>query len=163
AQLKWEANVIAYVDYIYEKTKVHGNASTLRVPPALSKQVPLLGPTFVPPSYCHVMKRSTLPKIAPETAYIVPLTVVHPFYFAGTISKCPKCSESKNITWDSWNGTGGREVQGLYRNERAIGYQLRCKTCHGLPKAERSQGFCFGTTNYVFWENWEHWKIPRKI
>ncbi|KAF9523225.1 hypothetical protein CPB83DRAFT_775787, partial [Crepidotus variabilis] len=162
-QLVWEANILSYVDYVYEKTKVHGNSSALRVPPNLPKQVPLLGPTFVPPSYRHVMKRSTVPKIVPETAYIVALTVVHPFYHSGTISICPQCGDSKNVNWDSWTGTGGREVQGLYRNERVIGYQLRCKTCQGKPKEERKQGFCFATTNQIFWEKWEHWKIPRSI
>ncbi|KAF8973795.1 hypothetical protein BDZ97DRAFT_1912253 [Flammula alnicola] len=67
---------------------------------------------------------------------------------------------SFGIRWDGWNSTGARNVYGIRMNERAIGYQLRCKDC----KANDSPGgYCFVATNHVFWDKWEHWKIPRNI
>ncbi|KAF8959245.1 hypothetical protein BDZ97DRAFT_1667389 [Flammula alnicola] len=45
-------------------------------------------------------------------------------------------------------------------NERAIGYQLRCKDC---KENDRPGGYCFVATNHIFWDKWEHWKIPRNI
>lgn len=143
---------------MYKNTRLNGNASTDKIPPSLKKEVPLLGPIFVPPSYQCLSKRSNFPVITPETAYLVPLTVVHPFYHSGLLNACPRC-DLKDINWDGWNATGPREVYGLYRNERVIGYQLRCKSCKGGGKGKSS---CCVTTNPFFWEKWEYWRIPRE-
>jgi hypothetical protein len=158
AQLEWEANIVEYVNYMYSRTKVHGNASKNTVPPVLPKDVPILGPRFVPPSYFHLHKRSTAPDISPETAYMKPLTIIHPFYFP-KLARCPKCC-SEQVVWEGWTGTGAREVHGLSQEEFALGFQLRCKSCHA---AGSSTGFCVATTNPIFWEKWEHWAIPRKL
>jgi hypothetical protein len=157
AQLEWEANVVEYVNYMYSLTKVHGNATKNTVPPVVPKGIPVWGPRFVPPTYIHLHKRSSAPEISPDTAYLKPLNIVHPFYFPG-LAKCPKC-HSVHVTWEGWTGTGSREVHGVNEEEFALGYQLRCKDCQA---AGGSTKFCVTTTNPVFWEKWEHWEIPRK-
>lgn len=160
-QLQWESEVIQYVDYIHGKLSVHGNSSALAKDAILTldKSVPLLGPKFAPPSYLHGMRRKATPTVRPEEAYISAITVVHPVYYPDVFTNCPNC-ESSNIGWDCWNGTGARPVYGIRTNERAIGYQLRCKSCKE-SKAER--GYCFVTTNYTLWEKWEHWRVPSEF
>jgi hypothetical protein len=157
--------VVEYVDYVSRTTSLHGNSKPGAVPSTLPKGVPLLGPRFCPPSYLHEAKRSSTPKVLPETAYLKSITVIHPFFFPG-LNNCPQCA-STDVLWDGWNATGAREVHGLRREERAVGYQLRCKTCKvKFGKGGSEQGaaqYCFATTNQIFWQRWEHWKIPSKF
>jgi hypothetical protein len=158
-QLEWEAEVVEYVDYLGSKLSVHGNASTIAKNAAkvINKAIPLLGPRFVPPTFFHDMRRDPVPFMNPEQLYIAALTVVHPIYYP-TLKTCPKCASSQ-ILWDSWNATGSRTVYGVRVNERAIGYQLRCKDCKSNTTGKPG-GYCLVSTNHVFWEKWEHWKIP---
>lgn len=160
-QLKWESEVVQYVDYIHSKLYVHGNSGTLAKDAirTLDKGVPLLGPKFSPPSFLHSMRRKATPDIRPQDAYISAITVVHPVFYPTTFTGCPKC-QSPNIGWDSWNGTGARDVYGIRTNERAIGYQLRCKEC---KEKKAPGGYCFATTNYMLWEKWEHWRVPSEF
>ncbi|KAF8173443.1 hypothetical protein BJ912DRAFT_1079230 [Pholiota molesta] len=160
-QLKFEAEVVEYVNYLHSKLAVHGNSSvdTKKIPKLLESGVPFLGPQFAPPTFLHYMRRDATPAITPECAYIRAITVIHPVYYSTELVECPQCA-STDIRWDGWNGTGARTVHGIARNERAIGYQMRCKTCKDNKKADK---YCFATTNHVFWKNWEHWKIPRHI
>ncbi|KAF8176924.1 hypothetical protein BJ912DRAFT_930520 [Pholiota molesta] len=170
-QLDWEAHIVEYVDYLHSRLAVHGNSSTSakKIPRILHKSIPLLGPRFSPPTFLHYMRRDITPAIHPEYAYMKPLTVVHPVFFP-ILAQCPQCESSSEIRWDGWNGTGGRSVHGVRFNERTIGYQLRCKNCKtAAENATRTSsdspdiGYCFATTNYEFWEKWEHWRIPRNI
>jgi hypothetical protein len=158
-QLQWEAEVVEYVDYLYSKLTVHGNASAdaKKAPKTVDRSVPVLGPRFVPPAFLHYMRRDATPTIKPEYAYIPALTAVHPVFYPTELVDCPRCSSS-DIRWDGWNGTGARDVFGVRRNERALGYQLRCNNCKS--NAEESGKYCFATTNSKFWHKWEHWKIP---
>ncbi|KAJ7138761.1 hypothetical protein C8R43DRAFT_893207, partial [Mycena crocata] len=66
-----------------------------------------------------------------------------------------------------------RKVHGIRIEERALGYQLRCNDCEkkygkggtdiGASNADGEKlGCSFATTNSVFWDRWEHWKIPRE-
>lgn len=160
-QLQWEAEVIEYVDYLHSKLTVHKNTSpkTKDIPRTLDKSVPLLGPRFGPPTFLHHMRRDVTPLIEPKCAYISALTVVHPVFYPTTFTACPQCNSSE-FRWDGWNGTGAQNVHGVRMNERAIGYQLRCKDCKA---SKATAGYCFVTTNHVFWEKWEHWKIPSKL
>ncbi|KAF8173269.1 hypothetical protein BJ912DRAFT_1065323 [Pholiota molesta] len=159
-QLEWEAEVIEYVDYLYSRLSVHGNAKAKDVARTIDKAIPLLGPRFIPPSLFHQMRRDPTPAIDPQQMYIAALTIVHPVFYPTTFTNCPQCA-SAAILWDGWNATGARDVYGVRKNERAIGYQLRCKDC----KSNKVPGekYCFATTNHVFWDKWEHWKIPRSI
>lgn len=125
---------------------------------ALKMQIPILGPRFLPPSYLHVHRRSVSPTIEPSIAYLKPLNVVHPLYFP-EITACPNC-DGKNVKWDSWNATGHREVQGISREETAIGYQLRCDDCKKLNGNNQSS---FAATSFNFWKHKEHWEIPREL
>ncbi|KAJ6533328.1 hypothetical protein DFH09DRAFT_1406865 [Mycena vulgaris] len=100
-------------------------------------------------------------KIKRDTAYLRPMTVVHPVYHPG-LDNCPHCG-SDDVSWDSWNGTGSREVHGLRREETALGYQLRHEKCTADEGSSGTKNRCFVTTNPAFWEKWEHWKIPRGI
>ena len=166
-QLEWEAEVVEYIEYVHGETSVHGNAGGNKIPPSLKKDIPLLGPRFLPPSYYHIMKREATPKIIPDIAYIKPLTVIHPVYTGLGLSQCPQC-ESTDIRWDGWTTTGARDVHGVHREERALGYQLRCKPCKerygkGGTHENENKLFCFATTNKAFWAKWEHWRIPREL
>jgi hypothetical protein len=165
-QLQWEAEVVEYVDYMNKLTSVHGNAKAGTVAPSIRKDVPLLGPRFVPPSYLHLQKRDVTPAIEPDISYLVPLVIIHPFYHSG-LTGCPRCGSTDTL-WDGWTSTGARDVHGLCREERALGVQLRCKPCKakygkGGSNEDENQPFCFATTSKVFWKNWEHWKMPRQL
>lgn len=151
--------MVQYVDYIYrKKLSTHGNASALakRAILTLDKSIPLLGPKFAPPSFFHSMRRKATPIVVPELAYIRAITTVHPVFYPTTFTCCPICN-SPDILWDSWNATGAQSVYGIRANERAIGYQLRCKKCKEINSPE---GHCFATTNYLLWGKWESWRVP---
>jgi hypothetical protein len=158
-QLRWEAHIVEYVNFIYKSTKVHGNAAKGTQPPTLAKDVPLLGPHFIPPTYLHLQKRSGAPVIEPDTVYLRPMNIIHPVYYPVLEDcTCPVC-DSKNVRWDSWNGTGSREVHGVSCEEVALGYQLRCADCY---QQQEPKVYCFATTNHVFWEKWEDSQVPCK-
>ena len=173
-QMIWEAHVVQYVTYIHLETCLHGNAKVgVKPPRTLDKGIPLYGPRFVPPSYLHQRKKSLRGDIRPETAYLKPLNVVHPFYYKG-LQVCPRCGATDNTYWNSWTGTGHREVHGLQREECAIGYQLRCRLCSGddgrsddespmsLEKVRVNEDdqHCFATTSSAYWKKWDYVDIP---
>src|SRR5436853_1644160 len=83
AQLKWEAEVVEYVDFVSHATAIPRNSKAGTPPSTVNKTFPLLGPRFCPPSYLHATKRDTTPSIAPEGLYLKSLTVVHPTFFPG--------------------------------------------------------------------------------
>ncbi|KAG1735767.1 hypothetical protein EDB19DRAFT_1638243 [Suillus lakei] len=78
-QLQWEAEVVEYVQFLWDKTQT----SWLKKnePNKLGFSVPLLGPWFVPLSYLHIQKCSGGGAIEPTTQYLKPLNIVHPFYY----------------------------------------------------------------------------------
>ncbi|KAK6984837.1 hypothetical protein R3P38DRAFT_2575379, partial [Favolaschia claudopus] len=169
-QLTFEANVVEYVALMYAESRHHGNSKATG-PKTLPKGFPILGPRFVPPSLLEAKKR-TPAKIEPNTLYIRPLNVVHPFYHDNLC--CPQC-DSMDIKWDSWTGGGARGVvHGVRCEERAIGYQLRCNECkkkYGQGGSEAGAkgpdderlGYSFATTNPKFWAKRQHWEIPRGV
>lgn len=124
--------------------------------------IPFLGPHFTPPTFIHSQKRLVTPDITPDTTYLKPLNVVHPFYYP-ELACCPQC-DSKKIQWNGWTPTGHREVHGVSREETAIGVQLRCSLCqerYGKDGEEEGKGkYCWATTNALFWERKEHWELP---
>lgn len=163
-QLEWAAHVVEYVKYVKAATAVHGLSKPGTLPRVLKTNVPILGPRFIPPTYMHLRQRNITPVVEPETTYLKPLTIIHPFYFP-SLARCPQCG-TEDVRWDDWTATGPRDVHGVRREETALGMQLRCNgTC-----AIRFQGnnapevgvYCIATTNTLFWENYEHWQIPRK-
>lgn len=153
-QLQWAAEVVQYVSYLWKSVNTRGIGNPAGV---LKDKIPILGPQFLPPSFLHVLRRDASPQIEPTIAYLKPLNVIHPLYYP-EISTCPNC-DGKDIKWDSWNATGHREVQGIDREETAIGYQLRCTDC----KAKRGQQSSFAATSHKFWAHKEHWEIPREL
>ncbi|THH23139.1 hypothetical protein EUX98_g8034 [Antrodiella citrinella] len=163
-QLVWEAHIVQYVNFVHENSRVHGNCKDPTQHNALDLDIPLLGPRFVPPTYREIIKRQAVPKVDISTAYLKPITIIHPFYFP-QLSKCHRCG-SEDTTWDGWNGTGHRDVHGLSRDETALGFQLRCEQCKRDsttgPK-ENALPFCLATTNTLFWDTWQHWEIPEGI
>jgi hypothetical protein len=146
AQLTWNAHIVEYVNHIHGQTVVHANSSKGTVANEMPKDVPILGPRFVPPSYLHVEKRQTCPTIEPKTSYLKPLVVVHPFYHP-ELARCPQC-DSMNIKWDSWTVHGHREVHGIRQEECALGMQLRCKDCEKLFGKGQS-GHLYNEAGYV--------------
>ncbi|KAJ7026258.1 hypothetical protein C8F04DRAFT_1268296 [Mycena alexandri] len=169
-QLEWEANIVQYVDFLHKKTTVHANKKHSTGPPPLPLGIPILGPRFIPPGLHTAKKRDPL-TVNPSVLYIRPLNIVHPFYY--DISACPQC-DSTDIKWDSWTGAGSRDVHGLRCEEKALGFQLRCNPCKakygaggthfGARNLEGEKlGFSFATTNSIFWDRVEHWKVPRGV
>ncbi|TFY52964.1 hypothetical protein EVG20_g10326 [Dentipellis fragilis] len=165
-QPEWEVNVLEYVSFLWEKTWVHGNARKGTEPASLAKNVPLLGPRFLPPTHFHLQRREKKPDIHPALLYLKPLNVIHPFYYP-ELGACPQCSAGADETlWDSWTMTGHRQVHGLWRKECAVGYQLHCKRCEsvygptGIEKGRHH--YCFATTMPAFWKKHEVWDLPRR-
>lgn len=146
-----------YIDTVYGMTKVHGNAKQNTSPTNLQSEIPIIGPFFEPPGYLHLQKRNAICSIEPESMYLLPITMVHPFFYPN-LESCPGCG-SNNTHWDGWTPTGPREVHGLRREERALGFQLRCKDC----KSINGKDYCFATTSAEFWKNCQHWEIPREL
>lgn len=164
AQLSWEAEVVEYVACVHKLTAVHGNKKGA-IPPSLKKDIPILGPHFLPPGYIHAQKRDT-PQITPDISYLRAITVVHPFYFPTISGCCPGCGSSDTLL-EGWTTKGARDVHGLHRDERAIGVQIICKQCRsqyekGGPQEGKGH-FCFATTAKCFWAKWEHWRIPGEL
>ncbi|KAF9078661.1 hypothetical protein BDP27DRAFT_1412611 [Rhodocollybia butyracea] len=171
-QLLWDAHIVEYVNYMHEKRKVKGAGS----PKILRPEIPLYGPRFMPPTPFHSTIRQISPQIEPKIFYIKPLNIVHPFYYS-ELRRCPRNSHHKP-TWKGWTGAGPREVHGMFREERALGFQLRCPDCasgagsKSENKAEEESDeileeetvrVCTSTTNAIFWEKWQHYEIPRGI
>src|SRR5882757_4764747 len=99
-QLKWEAEVVEYVDTIHGMTKIHGNAKANTVAASLRINIPIIGPFFEPPGYLHLQKRNATPSIEPGSSYLLPITIIHPFFHPG-LESCPACG-SQNTYWDGW-------------------------------------------------------------
>lgn len=163
-QLEWTANIVQYVKYLHSSTVLHGLAKASTPRRTLQPEAPILGPRFLPPTYLHLQRRHITPNIEPETAYLKPITIVHPFYFP-SLAQCPQCG-SGDIRWDEWTTTGPRDVHGVRREETALGIQLRCNAqCaerFSGPDASETGAYCFATTNVLFWMKSEHWEIPSK-
>jgi hypothetical protein len=150
-QLEWAANVVKYVNYTYKATTIRAGTKKGTGPPPLRREVPLLGPRFLPLPYISLWKRNSTPDISPQMAYLKPLHIVHPFYYP-ELARCPEC-ESENISWQGWTTTGHREVHGVSHEETALGYQLSCDNCKSrIGSRNTAEGFyCFATTNTMFW------------
>ncbi|KAI6030974.1 hypothetical protein EDC04DRAFT_2523938, partial [Pisolithus marmoratus] len=86
-QLSWEAEVVEYVNFLWQKTRPR--KKTANEPAAIGLDVPILGPRFLPPTYLHAHKRPGLSSIVPETQYLKPINVVHPFYYP-ELACCPQ-------------------------------------------------------------------------
>lgn len=156
------ASIMEYVNYVDNTTSVRAGSKGAKDP--LRKEVPLLGPRFVPPSYSDLQRRDPFWNIEPASAYLKPVHVVHPFYYPGLLNHCPQCN-SEDTSWQQWTTSGPRHVHGLRRDEMVIGIQLQCKQCevkYSGKNAPEKGSYCFATTNHIFWKNSEHWKIPRK-
>jgi hypothetical protein len=159
-QLGWAAEVVEYVNFVHGRTRVHGNKKNTTAQ-VLPKDIPLLGPRFVPPSYLYLQKRESAPVFRPGLAYLKPITTVHPFYYP-QLTQCPQC-QSAEILWEGWTSAGPRDVHGVKEEELALGLQLRCKVCESVAGNDPTLTYCFATTNSNFWATLEHWKIPRKF
>jgi hypothetical protein len=175
-QCEWEAEVIEYINYISEKTRIRSAKTLMR--PCLDSRIPILGLHFLPPSYIHAQKRNQYePAVNPEVLYLKPLRVIHPFYHPD-LARCLRCDCTDGVSWDGWTGTGPRDVHGVMLDEAAIGMQLCCKSCRIDPTSKKGlesdckpenngktnlKGHCFATTNPGFWCNWPHWSIPGEL
>ncbi|KAI0299515.1 hypothetical protein BC826DRAFT_1090503 [Russula brevipes] len=123
AQLTWEANVVQYVDHLYQRTKRQKDSKThcYGLPNALLPTILLFGPRFLPPSYLHIQCRHPAPSYNPTQAYLKPINIVHPFYYP-QLAQCPVC-KSKDILWEGWTSTGSRRIHGITCEETALGFQ----------------------------------------
>ena len=141
AQLKWAAEVVQYVDHVNSLTTICRGAK--KSAPQLRPEVLVFGPLFIPPSYLHMRKQGMVPDIGPETGYLKPLHIIHPFFYP-VLVVCPHC-DSEYIGWEGWTSTGPHEVHGLFRDETALGVRLECRTCkkqHDDKKAAGDKGRC---------------------
>ena len=130
----------------------------------LGLNVPIYGPLCQPPTYRDEQKRSSSVSIKPQTLYIKPLYVVHPFYFP-ELAKCPQCG-THETTWEGWTTSGPRNVHGLWSDALAIGYQLRCTRCEKQSEigedGKRTLQYCWSTTSREYWIKYQHYEIPGK-
>ncbi|KAJ3966233.1 hypothetical protein EV361DRAFT_809410, partial [Lentinula raphanica] len=160
-QLKFEANVVVYVNYLSAAL----TTKKLNAPaPRLQESVPIYGPRFLPPSLNCTLKRDPSgASVDPTVLYLKPVNVIHPFYYPTSFRKCPQC-QSEDTKCDGWTGSGTRSVHGVSCEERAIGMQLRCNRCKDQKDENgKSRAYCFASTSSIFWDNVEHWEIPRGI
>lgn len=149
-----------YVSCIYKAMTIHAGTKNGTLPPPLEKEVLILGPHFLPPSYISIWKRHSNTNIKLASAYLKPLHIIHPFYYP-ELSSCPQCP-SENVSWQGWTTTGHCEVHGVNYEEMALGYQLSCadcKSCFSSHDAVEEGIYCIATTNMMFWQNWQHWEI----
>ncbi len=160
SQLKWDAHVVEYVNYVHTKTRAGPNLSLK----SLAKDIPIYLPRFTPPTLFHHLRRHTAARISPAILYIKPLNIVHPFYYP-ELRRCPTCKIGKT-TWSGWTGAGPCEVHGFFREERAFGFQIHCEDCQAAAYKAREAGeaapgsFRTATTSPQFWANWQHFEIP---
>ncbi|KAJ7036212.1 hypothetical protein C8F04DRAFT_954042 [Mycena alexandri] len=164
-QLQFEANVAKYDMALHREIRpptVAKTSTKIPQPKALKPGLPIYGPKFIPPSLkSFVGTRRTIlsgPLLRPLTATLI--NIIHPVYYP-TLGNCPHCGSS-DVRWDGWNGTGSREVHGLRREKTALGYQLQHDKCTPDEGTTKPRNRAFASTNQLFWENWEHWKIPRR-
>ena len=153
-----------YMDYIDNVTNAHTNSKGGKDFIPLGKQVPLLGPRFIPPSYSDLQRRDPYWNIKPASAYLRPIHVIHPFYYPGWLDRCPQCN-SEDTSWQQWTTSRPHHVHGLQHDETVIGIQLQCKKCkerYGGKDASEKGSYCFAMTNHTIYKNREHWEIPRK-
>jgi hypothetical protein len=73
-QLEWDANIVEYVQYVHKKTSIHAGTQNGTAPPSLGKEVPILSPRFLPPTYLHlqltyISNLPTSPKAQHDTYY----------------------------------------------------------------------------------------------
>ena len=125
-QLEWEAEVVEYVNLIWNTTRCRSSKAT--AVKTLGYDVPILGPRFVPPTYLHLRLRPGPVNMKPDTQYIKPINIVHPLYYP-ELARCPQCQSRDDITWEGWTTTGPRELHGVSHEETALGLQLRCDAC----------------------------------
>ncbi|KAI1784483.1 hypothetical protein LXA43DRAFT_901566, partial [Ganoderma leucocontextum] len=162
--LLWHADIAEYL--IATANAIHSSqGSDLSV--ALDPLWPAVGPLFEPPTYLHQFLREVTPQIEPEITYLKSCYAVH-WIFHDALRRCPKC-HGKRLERNGWNPSGPREVHGLFREETALGIQLRCLDCaakyarQGQAEREGSDGrYCWTTTSPEFWGNFEHWELPGK-
>ncbi|KAI0344801.1 hypothetical protein BDW22DRAFT_1326630 [Trametopsis cervina] len=139
-QLTWEANVVEYVNYISGSKAAVSIGQPKKGTYQLPASVPLWGPIFHPPTFSNTLVRGTardkktgaLYDIKPDLAYLRPITVLHPFYFP-RLRRCPR-NMLHQVTNDGWQSNGSREVHGMYHEQSAIGFQLRCEVPHFFHK-----------------------------
>ncbi|THH31610.1 hypothetical protein EUX98_g2599 [Antrodiella citrinella] len=163
AQLNWVSHVVQYVDFTYDQVKIHASAKSVArtTPRVLNPAIPLYGPRFTPPEFYERFRREATPDIKPELAYLRPVTIVHPLYYP-QIGRCP-CGNKKPL-WEGWTTTGHRDVHGIWQEETALGFRIRCKLCHGESQGKTNkEGYCIATTNPLYWEKWNLWEIPRGV
>lgn len=154
-QLKFSAHCVHYTNLINKLTRVHGNAKKVTKTtsrPNLELLVPLLGPQFLPPTHRQLSHRNRAADVTPDSYYLKPLTVLHPFFYPELLV-CPNCKTNQHTSIEGWTHSGPRDVFGLRRHETAIGVQIRCSQCK----------FCNATTNHEFWAGCEIWQFPRML
>lgn len=144
---------MAYINYVYKKTNIHGSSHQL-TSKFLPDDVPILGPTFLPVSPSMISKRHNQ-KAKLADYYLKPVTVIHPFYDSiASLVSCSACANSgvvkPGISYKGW-GESLRVVHGMMSEEYAIGYQMECDKC----KIRELM------TSNSLWEHVPYWKIPR--
>ena len=127
-QLEFTANVIEYVSYLAKATSARAGSKAANDPIPLRKELPLLGPGFVPPSYSDLQWRDPFWNIEPTSSYVKVVHILHPVFYSSLLDRCPQCN-SKETSWQQWTTSGTHHVHGLRHDEMVIGIQLQCKLC----------------------------------
>jgi hypothetical protein len=125
-QLEWEAEVVKYVNLIWNTTQCH--SSKAAAAKTLGYDAPILGPCFVLPTYLHLRLQPGQSSIKPDIQYIKPINIIHPLYYP-ELARCPQCQSCGDTTWEGWATTGACELHGISHKETALGLQLYCDAC----------------------------------
>ena len=89
-QLNWEAEVVEYVGFLWQKTHPHGKKT--HGPLSISLDIPFLGLWFVLPTYLHAQKRPGLSTITPDMQYIKPINIHSLLFTSQTLpAPCNAC------------------------------------------------------------------------
>ncbi|KAF9017331.1 hypothetical protein BDZ89DRAFT_961196, partial [Hymenopellis radicata] len=157
-QLMWVSEIVEYVSHVWDATKPSGGRNGHKTSPALPSTILSLGPKFIPPNYHDHYRRRSAVNITPRTANLKAVTIIHPVFFPELFNNCPRCNAgAEDLRSNGWTGQGPREVHGLFREEMALGWQIKCMKCKDQPE----KGYCFASTSAEFWEHKEHWEVPR--
>ncbi|KAF9025551.1 hypothetical protein BDZ89DRAFT_1135348 [Hymenopellis radicata] len=156
-QLMWISEIVEYVSHVWDVTKPSGGRNGRKISPALPSTILLLGPKFIPPNYHDHYRRRSAVNIAPRTANLKAVTIVHPVFFPELFTTvhgeefhtlCKRCAVTRVlqdfIIETRPSGTNGRlaeHVKQLHllefhrcRLEYARFYQmLRTEGVLGLP------------------------------
>lgn len=159
----------------------------------LLRVLPILGPSFDPPStFCHP-RRDEFQRAYPSLAdyHLRRVNIIHRFYHSAfyETTTCPECNGTA-LKHKSWNQSY-RRIHGVNVEEYVIGNVMTCSDCAKQRKAARPVSVpgvkdkkaarrktkagprgdeeveeaegWLCSTGPAFWSRFGHWEVPRTL